>query len=148
MADVHSPDARSRNMAAIRGKDTKPELLVRRELHSRGLRYKLHDKSLPGKPDLVFPKHHAVIFVNGCFWHGHECDTFRWPKTRADFWRDKIQATKARDKRKIDSMLNTDWRCLIIWECLLRGCALAELPELVDRVESWILSDKEFAEFQ
>ena len=148
MVDVHSPEARSRNMAAIKGKNTKPELLIRRNLHARGLRYRLHDKRLPGKPDLVFPKYHAAIFVNGCFWHGHECETFHWPSDRADFWRDKILTTRARDKRKIDAMLNAGWRCLIIWECLLRGGALAELPDLVDRVEGWIRSDEEFAEFQ
>jgi DNA mismatch endonuclease (patch repair protein) len=134
-------------MAAIKGKNTKPELLIRQQLHARGLRYKLHDKSLPGKPDLVFPKHHAVILINGCFWHGHECETFRWPSTRAEFWREKILATKARDKKKVEELRNAGWRCLIIWECLLRGGERANLPNLASKVERWIQSDSEFAEF-
>ncbi len=100
MADVHSKKTRSYNMSQIKGKDTKPEVLVRRFLFANGLRYRLHDKKLPGKPDIVFPRRRKVIFVNGCFWHGHEgCSYFKPPKTRTEWWITKIEKNKQRDKR-------------------------------------------------
>lgn len=107
MADVHSKKTRSYNMSQIKGKNTKPEILVRKHLHSKGFRYRLHDKSLPGKPDIVLKKYKTVIFVNGCFWHGHEgCKYFILPKTRTEWWKDKIFKTKERDKSKIDQLEN------------------------------------------
>jgi DNA mismatch endonuclease (patch repair protein) len=92
MTDVHSKAVRSKNMAAIKGRNTKPELSVRKALHNAGFRYRLHVTSLPGKPDLVFPRYKAVIFVQGCFWHQHQCAMFHWPKTRTEWWRQKISA--------------------------------------------------------
>ena len=108
-------------MSGIRSKNTRPELIVRRMLHAAGYRYRLHDRSLPGKPDLVFAGRKAVIFVNGCFWHGHDCHLFRWPGTRTDFWRDKISTNIRRDRRTRDELAALGWRVGEIWECSLKG---------------------------
>lgn len=121
MADVVSRDVRSRMMSGIRGKNTKPELLIRRGLHAKGFRYLLHDRRLPGKPDLVFPKHRAVIFVHGCFWHGHGCHLFKWPKTRMGFWRKKIDRNKWLDEKAIVELRRGGWRVGIVWECSVKG---------------------------
>ena len=121
MADVHSAAIRSYNMSQIRGKHTKPELLVRQFLHASGLRYRLNSRALPGKPDLVFPKYKTVVFVHGCFWHGHEgCRYFVLPKTRVDFWTGKIGRNIANDLRKQNSLLSSGWRVLTVWECELK----------------------------
>jgi DNA mismatch endonuclease (patch repair protein) len=121
MADVHNPSTRSYNMSRIRGKDTKPEMLVRQYLHARGLRYRLHTKELPGKPDLVFSGLRTVIFVHGCFWHRHEgCRYFVVPKTRTDFWLNKIGRNVVNDKRQQEELRNQGWRVLVVWECELR----------------------------
>lgn len=120
MADIVDKETRSRMMSGIRGKDTKPELLVRRFLHRAGLRFRLHAK-LPGKPDLVFPKHHTAVFVHGCFWHGHSCRAFRLPKTNTSFWKKKIESNQERDKNAIDNLKLSGWRSIVIWECELRG---------------------------
>nr|WP_217988362.1 DNA mismatch endonuclease Vsr [Aliifodinibius salipaludis] len=102
MADVHEPEVRSYNMSQITGKDTKPEMMVRKFLHSNGFRYRLHVKDLPGKPDLVLPKYNSVIFVHGCFWHAHEnCEFFNIPKTRTEWWKEKLYGNKERDERNI-----------------------------------------------
>jgi DNA mismatch endonuclease (patch repair protein) len=119
--DVHSPEQRRFNMSRIRGRDTAPEMLVRRALHARGYRYRLHDRKLPGRPDLVFTKYHAVIFVHGCFWHGHDCPHFKWPATRREFWEEKIKGNIERDARAIDSLKARGWRVLVVWECALKG---------------------------
>jgi len=121
MADVHTTSTRSYNMSRIRGKDTKPEMLVRRYLHARGLRYRLHTKELPGKPDLVFSGLRTVIFVHGCFWHRHEgCRYFVVPKTRTDFWLNKIGRNVVNDERQQEELRNQGWRVLVVWECELR----------------------------
>ncbi len=99
MSDVLTPEQRRLNMSRIRGKDTRPELLVRKGLHARGLRYRLQDRTLPGRPDLVFPKHKAVIFVHGCFWHAHGCNLSKVPKTREQFWTEKLSKNRMRDQR-------------------------------------------------
>ena len=118
MADVHSKETRSYNMSRIRSTDTKPEMLVRRYLHSQGFRYKLHDKSLPGKPDIVLPKYKTVIFIHGCFWHGHEgCKYYKVPKTRTEWWLNKINRNKANDVKAILTLQANGWRILNIWEC-------------------------------
>jgi DNA mismatch endonuclease (patch repair protein) len=121
MTDVHTPEQRSRNMAAIKGAHTKPEILVRRALYSLGYRYRLHRKDLPGKPDIVLSKLRTVIFVHGCFWHSHDC---RWgrviPKTRAEFWAEKRGGTVQRDARKALALEELGWRVLTIWECETR----------------------------
>jgi DNA mismatch endonuclease (patch repair protein) len=121
MADVHSPEKRSFNMSRIRSKDTKPEMLVRRFLFSQGFRYKLHDKSLPGKPDLVLPKYKTIIFIHGCFWHGHEgCRYFVVPKTRTEWWLNKIQTNRNKDIVSIKHLQDSGWKVLIVWECGLK----------------------------
>jgi len=127
-------------MAAIRSRDTKPELVLRRGLHALGFRYRLHGRNLPGRPDLVFPKFQAVLFVNGCFWHGHSCDLFRWPKTREAFWRDKIGANIIRDQRAITALQNAGWRTGIVWECAIKGRGRLEPAALIAAVANWLRS--------
>ena len=118
MTDVHTSEQRRRNMAAIHGKDTKPEIRVRSALHALGYRFRLHSKKLPGKPDVVLPKHHLVIFVHGCFWHSHSC---RYgsvvPATRAEFWSAKRAGTVERDAKKDEALRALGWRVVTIWEC-------------------------------
>jgi len=119
--DTVSKEVRSRNMAAIKGKDTKPEILVRKFLFSKGFRYKLYDKTLPGTPDLVFPKYKKVLFINGCFWHGHEeCKYFIIPKTRTKWWITKINRNKQLDKENMTKLRELGWKVITIFECRLR----------------------------
>ena len=127
MADVHSKEIRSYNMSCIKGKDTKPEMLVRKFLHANGYRYKLHDKKLPGKPDIVLPrralgaKYRTVIFVHGCFWHGHaNCKYFVVPKTNTQWWTDKINRNKANDEKAIKALKKDGWKVIVVWECKLK----------------------------
>ena len=121
MSDVHTPEQRSYNMSRIRSKDTKPELLVRKFLFSQGFRYRIHVKKLPGKPDIVLPKYKTVIFVHGCFWHGHEdCSYFVVPKTRTDWWLSKINRNRELDKQNAEKLEETGWRVMVIFECNLR----------------------------
>lgn len=134
MADIKSPAERSKNMAAIKGKDTKPEMIVRRFLHREGFRFRLHRKDLPGKPDIVLPKYRTVIFVHGCFWHRHDgCRFATMPATRQDFWRAKFERTKERDQNVLQSLLENSWRVIILWECGLkhRHCQYREIPFLI-----------------
>jgi len=127
-------------MAAVKAKNTKPELMVRRALHARGFRYTLHRKDLPGKPDIVLPKYKAVIFVNGCFWHGHDCSAFSWPRTRADFWRNKIEGNIARDLRNEALLSESRWRVATVWECSLKGKTKRGISSVADEIETWLLS--------
>lgn len=121
MADVHSKETRSYNMSKIRSKDTKPELFVRKFLHSHGFRYRLHVKDLPGKPDIVLPKYKTTIFINGCFWHGHTgCKYYVIPKTRTDWWIDKINKNKSNDEKSKQKLIELGWNVLEIWECDLK----------------------------
>ena len=121
MADVHSKEVRSYNMSRIKGKDTQPEILTRRFLFSEGLRYQLHRKDLPGTPDLVFPKYNKIVFIHGCFWHGHEgCNFFVAPKTKTDWWMDKINKNKERDTDNILKLKKEGWEVIEIWECQLK----------------------------
>lgn len=126
--DVFTPDERSRVMRAVKGKNTKPEMIVRRMAHALGYRYRLHRKDLPGSPDLVFAGRKAVIFVHGCFWHGHDCTRgSRQPKTNAEFWRTKIARNMSRDAANLQALEDQDWRALVLWECELKDReALAE----------------------
>ncbi|MEE2565464.1 very short patch repair endonuclease [Hyphobacterium marinum] len=121
MTDIVSAKVRSRMMSGIRGKDTKPEMIVRRGLHARGFRFRLHDKRLPGKPDLVLPKYRTVIFVHGCFWHRHDCKYFKWPATRPEFWHNKIRGNVERDKKHIKELDALGWQVLFVWECELKS---------------------------
>ncbi|NIG54667.1 very short patch repair endonuclease [Chitinophaga sp. Cy-1792] len=121
MADVHSRERRSYNMSKIKGKDTKPEMIVRRFLFSKGLRYRLHDKKLSGKPDLVFPGKKTVLFINGCFWHGHSgCRYFVIPKTKTEWWTDKIEKNKSNDLAAIEKLQASGWKVVVVWECELK----------------------------
>lgn len=121
MADVHSPETRSYNMSRIRGKNTKPEITVRKFLHSKGFRYRLHKKNLPGKPDIVLSKYKTVIFIHGCFWHGHKnCKYFVVPKTRTKWWLNKIMENKKIDKRNYSKLRNNGWKIITLWECQLK----------------------------
>lgn len=120
--DVHDQKTRSYNMSRIKGKGTKPEEIVRRYLFSKGFRFKKNDKRLPGTPDIVLPKYKTVIFVNGCFWHGHQgCKYFVWPKNNAEFWKEKINANMERDQRKEQNLTDLGWQVIIIWECQLKA---------------------------
>ena len=122
MADVHNKRVRSYNMSRIQGKNTKPEMIVRRFLHSKGFRYRLHVDYLPGKPDLVLPKHGTVIFVHGCFWHAHErCNFFKIPETRKSHWKKKLLNNRDRDKKNIVSLKKKGWKVKVIWECDLKN---------------------------
>ncbi|HUP62711.1 MAG TPA: DNA mismatch endonuclease Vsr [Thermoanaerobaculia bacterium] len=136
MADVHNKEQRSRNMAAIRGRDTKPEMVVRRLVHRLGYRFRLHRRDLPGRPDLVLPRHRAVIFVHGCFWHQHDCRYGRVvPATRAEFWRKKRDENVARDARNLATLRTSAWRVFVVWECWTR-----ELSDLEGRLKSFLKS--------
>lgn len=134
MVDVLTPEQRHRNMAAIKSKDTKPELIVRRLVHGLGYRFRLHRKDLPGKPDLVLPRHGKVIFVHGCYWHMHSCKYGRVkPKTNAKFWQKKRQSNVDRDKKDVRKLRRLGWKPLVVWECQTR-----DLSKLQSRIERFL----------
>lgn len=146
MADVVDAATRSRMMSGIRGKNTKPELMIRKALHARGFRYRIHCKDLPGNPDLCLPKHRAVIFVHGCFWHGHGCHLFKWPRTREEFWRAKIERNQEVDARSMAALANAGWRVATVWECSLKGRRDEVPDELVLELDVWLRGDAESLE--
>lgn len=136
MADVHDKATRSYNMSRIKGKDTKPEMLVRRFLHANGFRYRLHVKDLPGKPDIILSKYRTVIFVHGCFWHGHEgCKYFKLPGTRTEWWREKIDRNKENDTKAVRSLRKAGWKVISIWECQLKP---ANITKTLLRIQNTI----------
>ena len=143
MSDVVNSETRSRMMSAIRGKDTKPEMVIRKGLHALGFRYRLHVSALPGNPDVVFPKHNAVIEVNGCFWHAHGCHLFKWPDSREDFWREKLTRNKERDRENIAALRYEGWRVLVVWECALKGKNSLPVETVVEEAASWLHSEQE-----
>jgi DNA mismatch endonuclease, patch repair protein len=120
-------------MAAIRAKDTKPEMVVRSALHRAGLRFRLHRRDLPGKPDIVLPRYGVVVMVHGCFWHHHGCANSQWPKTRADFWRKKILANVERDRRVSNALRTAGWKKIVVWECEVTPARLARLVRQILR---------------
>lgn len=138
--DIVDRATRSRMMSGIRGKDTKPEWLIRRGLHALGYRYRLHDGALPGRPDLVFARHKAVIFVHGCFWHGHDCSLFRLPSTRTEFWKNKIQSNRSRDELASANLALEGWRVAVVWECALRGAG-ARPEHVAIQLSNWLESE-------
>lgn len=138
MTDIVSPETRSRMMSGVRGKNTKIEMIVRKALFAQGFRYRLHDRRLPGKPDLVFPRYRAVILIHGCFWHGHDCGLFRLPATRTDFWSSKIASNRARDERTMQQIRSMGWRCLTLWECSLRGRQSLGEGYVVEAAIEWL----------
>lgn len=144
MSDVFSPEKRSEVMSKIQGKDTKPELKIRKALHALGYRYRIHDKNIKGKPDLKLTKYNALIFVHGCFWHGHDCHLFKWPQKNAEFWRNKITGNIERDKRNIALLRNEGWRVLVIWECVIKGKYSIDFQKLIDKIDVWLKSDSQF----
>lgn len=141
MADVVSREVRSRMMSGIRGRNTKPELLLRSGLHKIGFRYRLHTKGIPGRPDMVFPKYHAVILAHGCFWHGHDCHLFRWPSSRKKFWREKINRNRTRDLKVAQELERIGWRCGVVWECALKGRERLPFEAVIARCGRWLKSD-------
>lgn len=136
-------------MSGIRGKNTKPEIIVRRLLHRMGYRFRLHRKDLPGKPDIVLPKWRTVVFVNGCYWHGHKnCHLFRPPKTRTEFWTKKIEGNRARDRRNYAALRNTGWKTILIWECAVCKKPSLSLGALEIAVTQAISADGLFEEIR
>ncbi len=130
-------------MRAVRNKDTQPELVVRKALFARGFRYRLNASDLPGKPDLVFPRYHAVILIHGCFWHGHGCHLFKLPATRAGFWRQKIDSNKSRDIIVVEKLCDAGWRVAIVWECALKGRQKVALSLIADQLDYWLKNPKD-----
>lgn len=141
MADVVDKATRSRMMSGIRGKDTRPEMLIRKKLHALGFRYRLHDKRLPGKPDIVLPRYKAVILIHGCFWHGHECHLYKQPSSNVAFWEKKIATNRRHDQATRKALAGSGWRLLVIWECALKGKTRLLLEDVVRQTVEWIRSD-------
>lgn len=145
--DIVDKKTRSRIMASVGQRDTGPEMSLRRTLHRLGLRYRLHDRKLPGSPDLVFPRFNAVIFVHGCFWHVHKsCKFSMEPASRKDFWVKKFQENEKRDKRNYEVLLASKWRVLVVWECAIKGRKDSELNELGAMVSDWLASKDRYGE--
>lgn len=139
MADVLSAAQRQLNMSRIKGKNTRPEMLLRRSLFSRGLRFRLHKQGLPGKPDMVFAKYKVCLFVHGCFWHGHRCSLFKVPRTRTEFWMQKINGNQTRDAKNLEILMHAGWRVMVVWECAIRGPRRRGLEEATDECVKFIL---------
>lgn len=148
MADTFSKSKRSELMSRIRSKNTKPEVWVRKTLHGQGFRYRIHDSSLPGKPDMKLKKHNAIIQIHGCFWHGHHCHLYRPPKSRTSYWEPKITRNRERDLKNNKLLLNKGWRLLIIWECALKGKTKLNDEILIQKIERWIASEQRFMEIE
>lgn len=143
--DVVSPTVRSQMMSGIRGKNTRPELLVRKILFATGFRFRLHRRDLPGMPDIVLPKYRAAIFVHGCFWHMHEgCRYAKVPSSNKEFWRNKLASNRERDRTSIDQLTDAGWRVLVVWECMTRGDRRWET--LPGKLASWLQGRSRFAQ--
>jgi DNA mismatch endonuclease, patch repair protein len=140
LPDIVDSISRSRMMSGIRAKNTDPEIRIRKGLHAMGYRYRLHAPEVPGKPDVVLPRHRSAVFVNGCFWHGHDCPLYRLPGTRSDFWRAKIERNRARDAVVRQQLQETGWRSLTVWECAIRGAGRLGLDETLALMDTWIRS--------
>ena len=124
-------------MSGIRAKDTKPEVVIRKALHARGFRFRLHDSELPGRPDIVLRRYRSVVFVHGCFWHGHDCALFRLPQTRQVFWGAKIERNRMNDLKHLSMLLSAGWRVAIVWECSLRG-RNARIDAVSSQLSDWL----------
>ena len=148
MADIFDKATRSQMMSNIRGMNTQPEVRVRSFLHKQGFRFRVHVKTLPGKPDIVLPKHRVVILVHGCFWHGHDCCLFKWPKTRQQFWKKKIEGNKKNDGRILASFKKADWRVAVVWECALKGRNRLDNEVFIKRLVRWIQGNSAFIEIK
>lgn len=146
VTDIVDSKTRSRMMAGIRSKHTRPERVVRSGLHRLGFRFRLHVRELPGNPDIVLPKYHAAIFVSGCFWHGHDCNLFRWPGTRKGFWRNKIESNRLRDARNLQSCAAKGWRVLVVRECAMKGAAARPADGIIAEIARWLRSESAWGE--
>lgn len=140
MADIVDKKTRSRMMSGIRGKDTTPEIILRKGLFAEGFRFRLHDRRLPGKPDIVLPRHKAVILVHGCFWHGHDCPLFKWPSSNVKFWRKKIERNREVDRTACEAISVLNWRILIVWECALKGPGRFPVERVIREAKRWLIS--------
>lgn len=146
VTDIVDQNTRSRMMSGIRSKHTRLERVVRSGLHRLGFRFRLHVRALPGTPDLVLPRYRAAVFVSGCFWHGHDCELFRWPGTRREFWRKKIGANRHRDARNLGSCRREGWRVLVVRECAMRGSAARPVETVVSEIAGWLRSESTWGE--
>ena len=148
MTDVVTPEVRSRMMAGIRGFNTKPELFLRKGLHRRGFRFRLHDRKLPGCPDMVLKSYRALVFAHGCFWHRHDCALFKWPQNRAVFWREKLTRNHMNDERAEQKLIDAGWRVGVVWECALKGPGRMSSEVILDRCEAWLRSNRKRLEIR
>ena len=151
MVDIVDASTRSMMMARVKGKDTRQEVEIRKRLFALGFRYRLHDKKLPGKPDIVLRKYKAVIFIHGCFWHVHDCSLFRWPASKKAFWKKKLAGNRKRDIENIESLKKLGWRILVIWECSFRGAGKKrekEIDTIVKKTGKWLNSGKVSSEIK
>lgn len=146
MVDIVNSNTRSRMMANIRDRNTKPEILIRKKLHHMGFRYRLHDKKLLGNPDLVLPRYKAVIQIHGCFWHGHSCPLFKWPSSRPEFWREKIEGNQKRDQINTEKLIQQGWRVLIWWECNTRN--MEKFETALQKAVLWLRSNESYLEIE
>lgn len=144
MADIVDVATRSRMMRGIRGENTRPELLVRSLLHRNGFRFSLFSRSLPGRPDIVLRRYRAIVFVHGCFWHGHDCPLFRLPGTRTEFWAAKIARNRANDDRTVTALRDRGWRVAVVWECALKGPRRISGEQIAARLARWLKSASPF----
>ena len=148
MADIVPAAVRSRMMAGIGGKNTKPELFLRKGLHAQGFRFRIHRQDLPGTPDIVFPRYRAVLFVHGCFWHGHDCHLFKVPGTRAAFWLAKISRNRDVDCRAREGLSMASWRQGVVWECALKGRVRLPPETVIAACADWLKSDRAWIELR
>lgn len=149
MADIVSPEKRSVMMSGIKGKNTKPEIIIRKALFKKGFRYRLHGKNLPGKPDLVLKKYNTVILVHGCYWHGHEnCHLFRYPKSKQEFWKEKIGKNIERDLKNEKALLDSGWNVIKVWECALKGKNKLPLDAVIQEIETGLQANSSLHEIR
>lgn len=148
MTDIVDAKTRSRMMAGIKARNTRPEVFIRSLLHRAGFRFRLHAPDLPGRPDIVLPKYHAVILVHGCFWHAHDCSLFRLPASRKEFWEQKLSANRERDARNISDLAAAGWRVLVVWECALKGRRRVPEELLIRAIGQWLRSTETFGDFR
>ena len=151
MVDVHTKEQRSYNMSQIKSKGTIPELVIRKSLHHLGYRYSLNSRKLAGHPDIVLPKYKTVIFINGCFWHYHQCHLFKMPETRFEWWKEKFCKTRLRDKKNVDLLLSIGWRVMVVWECAFkqkRKIEAKRVLQVVEFIDAWLKSNQVYYELK
>lgn len=144
--DVLTPEQRHYVMARIKGRNTKPERIIRSALHAAGYRFRLSPEGIPGTPDLVLPRYRAVIFIHGCFWHGHTCHLFKWPQTNPEFWKQKIEGNRRRDRQAVNELMDAGWRVLFVWECAIRGVGRMPVPEVMNKISKWLQGEDKTGE--